>query len=60
MTSLLSAFLVVVKELSPNVVMPLMKRLTGQHWVTHSTFAVVVFVVFGIVFGLANGVRKCE
>jgi lipoprotein signal peptidase len=54
-TSVLSALLVVAKELSPNLVMPLMKRVTGHHWITHSSFAIVLFVVLGFAFSAANG-----
>jgi hypothetical protein len=53
-TSVVSALLVVAKELSPNLVMAWMKRLTGQHWVTHSLIAVVLFGIFGAVFSRAN------
>jgi ribose/xylose/arabinose/galactoside ABC-type transport system permease subunit len=54
-TSVASALLVVAKELSPKLVMVGMKRLTGHHWVTHSLLAVVLFVVLGFAFSLANG-----
>jgi hypothetical protein len=56
-TSVASALLVVAKELSPNLVMPLMKRLTGHHWVTHSLVALILFVVLGGAFSMANGGR---
>ncbi len=55
-TSLLNALLVVAKELSPSLMIG-MKRLTGQHWVTHSLAAVVVFGILGWVFSRANGGR---
>ncbi len=56
-TSVLSALLVVAKELCPKTVMVWMKHLTGQHWVSHSVIAVVVFAVLGWVFSRANGGR---
>jgi hypothetical protein len=46
-TSLFSALLVVVKELSDKTLMPLMKAATGHHWITHSVIDVIVFVVLG-------------
>lgn len=56
-TSLLSALLVIAKELSPNAVMVWLKHLTGQHWVSHSTIAVILFAVLGWIFSRANGGR---
>jgi hypothetical protein len=56
-TSVTSALLVVAKELSPNRVMAWMSRLTGQHWVTHSAAAVLLFAILGFVFSLVNGGR---
>ncbi len=50
-TSMLSALLVVVKELNAPL-LNLMKQLTGHHWVTHGIFDLIVFVVLG--FGLAQ------
>jgi hypothetical protein len=38
-TSVLSALLVVAKELGQQSVMAWMKKLTGQHWVTHTLLA---------------------
>lgn len=46
-TSLLSAILVVVKELSQNGVLAVMKTLTPHHWITHTLFALIVFFVLG-------------
>ncbi len=46
-TSVFSALLVVVKELSENTVMAFMKRATGHHWVTHSLLDVLVFLALG-------------
>jgi hypothetical protein len=53
-TSVVSALLVVAKELSPNFVMVWMKRLTGQHWVTHSLIAVALFGILGGLLSRAN------
>jgi membrane-bound metal-dependent hydrolase YbcI (DUF457 family) len=54
-TSVLSALLVVVKELSPNTVLALMKNITFHHWFTHSLFVVVVFLVLGWALARMNG-----
>ena len=54
-TSLISALLVVAKELCPQTVMVWMKHLTGQHWVSHSLIAVILFAILGWAFSRANG-----
>jgi TRAP-type mannitol/chloroaromatic compound transport system permease large subunit len=54
-TSLVSALLVVVKEMSEETVLPLMKRITFHHWFTHSLFVLILFVVLGWVLARANG-----
>jgi ribose/xylose/arabinose/galactoside ABC-type transport system permease subunit len=54
-TSVVSALLVVLKELSQNTVLALMKQVTFHHWFTHSLFILVLFVVIGWVLGRANG-----
>jgi hypothetical protein len=46
-TSLFSALLVVVKELSDKTLLPLMKAATGHHWVTHSVVDVILFLALG-------------
>jgi hypothetical protein len=46
-TSVLSALLVVVKELNENTVLAWMKNLTGHHWITHGLFMLIVFFVLG-------------
>jgi hypothetical protein len=51
-TSILSALLVVVKELNENSVLAWMKGLTSHHWITHGLFMVVAF--FAIGWGLAK------
>ncbi|MBY4677593.1 hypothetical protein [Marinobacterium arenosum] len=52
-TSLLSAILVVIKELNQDTVLALMKSATGHHWVSHGIFVLIVFLVLGWV--LARG-----
>jgi TRAP-type mannitol/chloroaromatic compound transport system permease large subunit len=54
-TSLVSALLVVVKEMSENTVLALMKRITFHHWITHILFVLILFVVLGWVLARANG-----
>jgi len=51
-TSILSALLVVVKELNENSVLAWMKGLTSHHWITHGLFMVIAF--FAIGWGLAK------
>ena len=51
-TSILSALLVVLKELNENSVMVWMKGLTGHHWITHGVLMVIAF--FAIGWGLAK------
>ena len=58
-TSLVSALLVVLKELNEGV-LTLMKGLTIHHWVTHSIFDVAVFVVLGLVLSKANNGRGVD
>lgn len=60
LSSVASALLVIAKESSPNGVMPFMKRLTGHHWSTHSAFALVLFLVFGLIFTRANAAGKLQ
>lgn len=54
-TSVLSALLVVVKEIGHSTVLPLMAKITGHHWVTHGLFILILFVVIGWILGRANG-----
>lgn len=54
-TSVLSALLVVVKEISQNTVLVWMKRITGHHWATHGLFILILFVVIGWLLAKANG-----
>jgi uncharacterized Tic20 family protein len=53
-TSILSAVLVVIKESSENTLLPLMKNLTGHHWITHGVVAIVAFVLIGFGLGKIN------
>jgi hypothetical protein len=52
--SVLSALLVVAKELNPNTVMVWMQRLTGHHWVTHTLAALIIFLALGLTVAGAN------
>lgn len=52
-TSVLSALLVVLKEMNEDSVLAAMKAITGHHWVTHGILDVVLFVVIGM--ALAKG-----
>lgn len=54
-TSVVSALLVVVKELSQNTVLALMKGITFHHWFTHSLFILILFVVIGWLLARSNG-----
>jgi hypothetical protein len=54
-TSVLTALLVVMKEISQNTVLVWMKRITGHHWVTHGLFILILFVVIGWLLAKANG-----
>ncbi|MFZ2447297.1 MAG: hypothetical protein WAW37_13140 [Syntrophobacteraceae bacterium] len=47
-TSVLSALLVVVKELSRPTVMAWMKQITFHHWVTHAIIDLIIFVALGL------------
>ena len=53
-TSILSAVLVVIKELSEDKILAFMKNLTGHHWVTHGLFIVLAFVLIGFGFAKTN------
>ncbi len=52
-TSVLSALLVVLKEMKEDSVLAAMKAITGHHWVTHGILDVILFVVIGM--ALAKG-----
>jgi len=56
-TSVLSALLVVAKELGQHSIMVWMKKLTGHHWVSHSLLALVLFFGFGLILAGRNGGR---
>jgi TRAP-type mannitol/chloroaromatic compound transport system permease large subunit len=53
-TSVVSALLVVLKE-SSETVLAFMKQVTFHHWVTHSLFILILFVVLGWILGRTNG-----
>jgi len=46
-TSILSALLVVLKELNEHSVLAWMKSLTSHHWITHGLFMVIAFFAIG-------------
>jgi lipoprotein signal peptidase len=46
-TSVLSAFIVIIKELNEESVLAWMKAATGHHWVTHGVINLILFVVLG-------------
>ena len=56
-TTLLNAVILVVKEISTNV-MNAMKAALGHHWTTHGVILIVVFVVLGFI--LSNVKLKTE
>jgi len=53
-TAILSAILVVIKELNENSVLAAMKAMTGHHWITHGVLAVIAFFVIGWGLSKAN------
>lgn len=53
-TSILSAVLVVIKELSEDKILAFMKNLTGHHWATHGLFIVLAFVLIGFALAKSN------
>ncbi len=59
-TSVLSALLVIVKELSETTVMAWMKQVTIHHWVTHGLFDLIVFVALGFLLAGAGTSRWAE
>jgi hypothetical protein len=54
-TCVVSALLVILKELSEHSVLVWMKEITGHHWATHGLFDLVVFVVLGLLLARASG-----
>jgi len=46
-TSFISALLVIVKETNEDTVLKLMTDITGNHWITHGLFDIVLFVILG-------------
>ena len=53
-TSVLSAFIVIIKESNEESVLAWMKAATGHHWVTHGLINLIVFVVLGWVLSIPN------
>jgi hypothetical protein len=53
-TSVVSALLVIIKELNEEGVLALMKAITGHHWVTQGLFNLILFVVLGWALAGAN------
>jgi hypothetical protein len=51
--SVVNALLVIAKEKSP-VVQSAMQKLTGHHWVTHSTIVLILFAILGFAFNRIN------
>ncbi len=59
-SSLASAVLVILKEENA-ALLAWMKAFLGHHWVTHGVFAIVLFIVLGLVFsGLHLGKNWTE
>jgi len=54
LASVADGLLVVAKEKIP-AVMAGMQKLTGHHWVSHSTIILGLFLFFGWLFAQANG-----
>jgi hypothetical protein len=57
--SVVNALLVVVKEKLPAVAAA-MQKITGHHWVTHSAFVILLFLLAGWLFALPNGGRGLQ
>ena len=57
--SVINGLVVVLKEMSEGVHAG-MARLTGHHWVTHSIFMVLLFVLLGWLFGRINKGRGLQ
>lgn len=51
--SVINALLVIAKEKNP-AVQAAMQKLTGHHWVTHSTIVLTLFIVLGFLFPKIN------
>jgi hypothetical protein len=58
-TSLVSAVLVVLKESSP-AVHDFLTSITGNHWITHSLFDIILFVALGWWFTRSELVRTAS
>jgi hypothetical protein len=53
-TCVVNAIVVIIKEKNA-AVMDAMKKMTGHHWITHSTLVVVLFVGLGALFAQSKG-----
>jgi hypothetical protein len=53
-TSVVSALLVVWKE-SNETLLAFMKSITGHHWITHSIFDLILFVIIGLILARSHG-----
>jgi hypothetical protein len=54
-TSIVSALLVMAKELNEETLLKFMKSVTVHHWVTHGIFDVIVFLAVGFLLTKSNG-----
>mgnify|MGYP001340717042 CR=1 FL=1 len=53
-TNLISALLVVLKEIQEDSVLAWMKAATGHHWVTHGVLNLILFLFFGWLLARPN------
>jgi hypothetical protein len=54
--SLINALLVIAKEKSPALQAGL-KKITGHHWITHSTIVILLFILLGWLLAQTKGGR---
>ena len=54
--SVVNALLVIAKEKSP-ALQAGMKNITGHHWITHSAFIILLFLVLGFTLAQLKGGR---
>ena len=57
-TSMLSALLVVLKELSEHTVLAWMKQVTFHHWLTHGIIDLIIFVALGLLLTKVKATPK--
>ena len=53
-TSVISALLVILKELNEDTVLAWMKAAAGHHWITHGIIDVIIFVALGWILSMPN------